>query len=378
MKKVISIIILFALIFYSCKSQNNNIVEYKENISFPTGFQSHGSFSGMFYQDNEPYFYFGELISRKIIKVFNKDANLVKEISLKNQEYLNLAANMYMPSMDSVIVTFGHPVQKVLVTNSKGETIFEKYFKQFIRTDSIDYALDSPFALNTAFYHNSVYLFNNGFKQLSYDMTQEQYVAIQRLANKTPMICQIELDNQDKEPIYFGDNFAKRIYDNDSIATFHFPKFKVENNYLFYVIKGYGKILVVNLNNNEIFKILDIKHKNKRLGIEQRKFKNYESYSKDEEDSEKNGSIFNVVWDKFREVYYILICEGEREKYKRKCFIQIFDKEFKFRKEIEIGDKNDAYLFDCKNVIVLDKGLLIKYNTSDSKSMVYRLYNINL
>ncbi len=172
MKKLITFTLLCTMSCLFGISQNdNNILKYDKDIKFPTGFQAHASFSGVFYQDNEPYYYFGELISRKVIKVFDKDANLVKDISLKGTKYLDLAKNMNMIAMDSIIIALGDPVQVVFLANSNGEIFFEKHFPQYIITDTIDFALDSPFDLHTPFYNNSVYLQNNALKQIGYHWT---------------------------------------------------------------------------------------------------------------------------------------------------------------------------------------------------------------
>ncbi len=201
---------------------------------------------------------------------------------------------------------------------------------------------------------------------------------MKKYANKEPLVCQINLDNPDKEPIYFGNDFKRKVYSNDSIEVFNFPNFKIENKYLFYVIEGYGKILVIDLDKNEIFKILDIEHNNRHIGIDFCNFIDFETSSKiSKEVYERGERISNIVWDKFQEKYYIFIHVHKKSKSNQVSFMQIWDKDLNFQKEIKFNGKKEERWY-YRNIIITDKGLMIKYDTPDSKSMVYKKYNINL
>lgn len=359
MKNII-IIIAICTLFCSCKSKNDNyIIEFKKDITFNVGFQAGESFSGTFYNNNEPHYYFSEVVSRKVVKIFDKNANLVKEISLKNQEYLNLARNLYMPSMDSIIITIGDPVQKVLVTNSKGETLFEKYFEQYIRTDSIDYALDAPLWLPAARYNNNIYLINGAFKQLQYNATPDQYALMRSIVNRQPRICQVSLDTN-INPIYFGNNTLSKIYDNDTVNVGNPPFFTIGNHYLFDIARHSGKIAVFDLTTNKLCKILEIKHNNKIIG--ERKSNNKDVICKE-------LSIDNIVWDKYRELYYVLLSRGVKNKYQ--VIIQIFDKNFHFKQEVEMKDR-----LSTLTVLVSKEGISLRLISND-KNVTYKLYSIN-
>ncbi len=378
MKRIILVVLLCIALCCSCKSQSYNTFTYIGDVNFPVGFTANDRCSGLFYQDNEPYYYFGELTSRKIIKIFDKNAKLVKEISLKNLNLPNTSHRMCMPSMDSIVMLFGHPLIEILVADSNGKTIFEKWFPPFIRTDTVDYALNAPRFYKPILYNNKIYLKNDAFKQLSDEMTTEKYVAFRKYAIKEPLICKIELDDPNKKPIYFGNDFSKKIFNNDSIERFtSYATFKIENNYLFDLIEGYGKILVIDLKTDSIFKILNIHHKNKPIGIEQRIFKDYQTYSKDEEEALKNWFINNVIWDKYRKVYYMFLLKNIGITSKQTCFIQIYDQNLNFQKEIKFNGKGTHLYFD--NVLITDKGLMIQDDSpNNNKNIVYKLYNVNL
>ncbi len=301
--------------------------------------------------------------------MFDKNSNLVKEISLKQQEYLSYAQHAYMPSMDSVIVTISRPLQKLLVTNSNGETIFEKYFQQFVRTDSIDHALNAPMWLPLTYYNNSVYLLYDAFKKLQYTTTPEEYASIRNIANRQPRICKVDLSNPDAEPICFGKNTLSKMYDNDTIDEITNPPFfSIGNHYLFDIKSHCGKIAVFDLNTNKLFKILEIKHNNKVIGIKQYKFKSLEESNRIYEQNYHKWALDNVIWDKYRELYYVFFRGGVKQNYR--VMMQIFDKNLDFKQEIEIKDRVSTL-----SMYAVKEGLLLR-DDADKKNVTYKLYSI--
>ena len=370
MKNFITIALFCIIAYTSCQSQDDNVLEFKKEICFPTGFWAGSSHSGVFYEDNEPYYYFAELTSRKIIKIFDKDSKLVKEISLKTQPYINMTHSIYMPCMDSVIVMIGRPVQKVLVTNSKGETLFEKYFQQFVRTDSINYALEAPMWLPSAYYNKNIYMISNAYKQTGDETPAGQYAEIRNIANRQPRICQINLQDSSLSPIYFGKNTLSKIYDNDTIEHDSWCEFHICNHYLFDVTHDYGKIAVFDLKTNTLVKVLEIKHNNKIAGIEQIKHGDL-PYNKIYELSNKSWQIQTILWDQYKDSYYIFIAKSKKE-----LVVQIFDKNLTFKKEIDISKlRGPGWIIDY---YMTRDGLAIPSTDKKSSNICYKVYDINI
>lgn len=91
------------------------------------------------------------------------------------------------------------------------------------------------------------------------------------------------------------------------------------------------------------------------------------------------GSVVDVVWDKYRERYYVMIRGSAPEKGHGNIIIQAFDKDFNFYKEIIIYTSNTQ--FSARGAMAVEDGLLLFYANHENKdikdhSVVYWLFDI--
>ncbi len=88
MSNKIFLSVLILLIAVSCSNKKGTHITDK--LSFSVGFDFQHNFSGVFFdrEINAELIYFAEPVSKKVIKIFDLNGNLIETISLKPIDYL--------------------------------------------------------------------------------------------------------------------------------------------------------------------------------------------------------------------------------------------------------------------------------------------------
>jgi hypothetical protein len=366
------IILIFCLFLFLPCSSKNDILKLKKEIVFNVGMPIKSC--GTFYENDSMYFYFAELASRKQIKIYNSNTDLVKTISLKKFNYLDMAENIYMPCMDSIILVIGNPVQLVYLIDDNANILYQRVFPQFVNTDSITYALDASFLDYSACIYNnnnSIYLLLNAFRYLDTSIHLKEYVECNRIANNSPLFYNVSLNKKDSMITYIGNNLLPIVYPNDTIFRVHYPYFKIDNDYLFNFIYEFGKIMIIDTRTKKYIKTIQIKSRYAKIGID---VINFTDKNKDSQWDKIGESwrVQNIVWDKFKQCYYIFITKGA---YNNDVIIQRLDANFHLVAEKKMINNNNLRF---TNVVVIKDGLLINiYNEKNTNNAIYKLYSVN-
>lgn len=385
MKKIllqVSIIIsLFTI--SSCTKAQNKELQSNEEVIFNTGYYVKPWHRGNFYdKDSNLFFYFSEPVSHKEIQIFNRKQQLVKKISLKHIDYIYAARSIQMPSMDSIIISIGQPLQTIFVLDSNANIIYQRYFSFFFVEEGTKYAYEistTPFQI----YKNGyMYIYQNTTGRNVEDdgfVTDEGYIELLKHNYRRKHFVKFKLDSIVPEQIKFG-NYYNQIYNYEtSYKGFH-PDYKVENNKLFHFCTYTNKVAITDCDNLDSVKIITINSKYTPIGLKERKITNGIDRNKVPERMRKDenfvsGKICNVAWDNYREVYYFFIRSKYKEKWVCDYIIQVFDKDFNFIKEIKLDD----YDYISNNgIVVIKEGILLNETKEENeKKIFYRLCTID-
>jgi hypothetical protein len=377
-------ICIMCLICFSCTGQEENIKPLK-SFTFPTGYFARSKFCGNFYdKDSNLFFYFGEPVSYKEIQIFDSNQKLVKKVSLRNLDYIYGAQTITMPCLDSIIITIANPLQLVYVLDSNANIIYEKYFPYSYIKDSITYEYGATTTGNKIYHDGYIYLSNEVV--LPYNSAKE-FAKCLRHEYSEFQFFKIKLDSNNNERQQFG-NYFDRIYKYPTSYRNCLHQYTIENNYIFHYFVQTNKVAITNCNDIYNTKIIDLKSKYTTIGLKEdevtEKSNLRKIYDKNENIScFSTGSLFNVVWDNYRNRYYFFI-KTKFEKDTSRCdwIIQTFDTNFNFVKECKINNDDD---FDFHDISITKEGLLINCNlyfygkreNTTKREMVYKLYAID-
>jgi hypothetical protein len=151
----------------------------------------------------------------------------------------------------------------------------------------------------------------------------------------------------------------------------HYPYFKIDNDYLFNFIYEFGKIMIIDTRTKKYIKTIQIKSRYAKIGID---VINFTDKNKDSQWDKIGESwrVQNIVWDKFKQCYYIFITKGA---YNNDVIIQRLDANFHLVAEKKMINNNNLRF---TNVVVIKDGLLINiYNEKNTNNAIYKLYSVN-
>jgi hypothetical protein len=376
-------ICIMCLICFSCTGQEENIKPLK-SFAFPTGYFVQTSFCGNFYdKDSNLFFYFGEPVSYKEIQIFDSKQKLVKKVSLKNIDYIAKAQTINIPCLDSIIITIGRPVQLIYILDSNANIIYKRYFPKSYIKDSIMCEYATSTMGNDIYYNGYIYLSNDVLLPFG---DPKEFVRYLKWDYSGLHFSKIRLDTSCYRH-EFG-NYFDRVYKYPTSYRSCAQRYRVVNNYIFHYFAMVNKLAITDCDNTENIKIIELKSKYTPIGLREREIKEDDEINSIFNKMEyascfSTGSLFNVVWDNYRNRYYFFI-KTKFEKDTSRCdwIIQTFDTNFNFVKECKINNDDD---FAFHNISITKEGLLINCNlylygkkeNTTKKEMVYKLYAID-
>lgn len=377
-------LVIISLLLMSCQTKETELKEKREFV-FPTGYYVGPRCCGNFYdKDSNLFFYFAEPVSHKEIQIFNESQELVKRISLKDIEYIQLSKNIEMPCMDSIIITIGNPLQLIYVLDSDANVIYRKYLPHDYIKDSIVYEYGTSPPIFGYRYYNNGYIFIGNIALLPFDNTEE-YMRYIKTDYKNPKFSKIKLDSLNAEVQLFGGYYDK-VYESEFSFRFSQIDYKVVNNHIFNRCWPTNKVAVINCTNVDSVKVISLNSKYTTIGLGDIQIDKNDIIYKIQDKLFANmysqtGSLLNVVWDNYRQRYYFFIrTKCDSKTYTRDGILQVFDKSFNFVKEMKLSNSTE---FELCDITVTKEGLLINYNrygkeeNTTKKDMVYKLYAID-
>lgn len=386
MKKILVQVFIIISLFTisSCTKAQEKELQLKEELVFDVGYDVKPWFLGNFYdKDSNLFFYFSEPVSHKEIQIFNREQQLVKKISLKHIDYLYLARMIKMPSMDSIIISIAEPLQLIYVLDSNANILYRHDFPlSTTKEDGDEYNYNEALAYNNGY----VYMDNNHKYRM---ITAEQFVySLKKVHNEMPIFSRMRMDTVSHTVEEFG-NYNNKIYKYETSYRHDFQYCKIENDKLFHFTSYTNKVAITDLNNLDSVKIVSVYSKYTPIGLEDfRITEKTDVYNEIyvngvdimyDRSLFASGRVFDVLWDKYRQLYYFFIKTkySDRKMSDYGWIIQVFDKDFNFIRESKI--RRDR-AFVLQNNMVLQEGLLLNCDGIKKEkgyAEVYRIYDID-
>ena len=375
----ICVTLLFVLLC-SFTPQKISLKKEKE-LSINVGFTSR--FEGTYYDKtlNKDLFYYSDVVTYDCVKIFDDDFRLIRAIKLDNIPYLDMARDLEVISNDSILITVGNPVQLIYVVNFEGKIINRIFTRKLQGIDTNNYTMDVALFYKKIYANSKVYLKHRPYRDVNKYYLDYGYASkIDSILMVSPYIASINLDTNSTKINKLFYSIYKENYDYGDVID-DMANYCIANNKLFLPILHNGKIYVIDLFTDNIEKVFTLSSKYTNIGFVNKKKtrSNYIEVSDQilETQLYYSGGFSNIIWDKYRKLYYIIITHETKERLKSKTFsVQVCDEKFN-----KIGEyKFDFKKYDIYNLQVCKDGLLIKTNQQDKeydkKICKYNLFSI--
>ncbi len=350
MKKYFLFLVLLNLLF-SCSPKKTELhkgsFKAKDTLSFNVGFQT----GNIKYteQNGQEYLAFCEFITFKQIKVFNLKKKLLYATSLKpimKKEKVSLIGFDFI-APDTLGLLSYHK-NKVFIINNQSDIIFKKDYTPLFLKNAMLFA---PLDFKNNFIRTGVLYFNRN-KQISYNEYNVNKLNFSRLMSDTNIYDSIP-------PSFQIDSIYPRFMSNDELAHEGCNILMTDSLNIFYT--AYSDSLYLYNLSGELKKIIAVKSDYVQPACV--KAVTYERYLDDSDlpnrNLRTNGFIYDVLWDKYRQLYYCLVSDKMEGKLSPFSVI-IYNKNFKKLDEF----KMNHHQYKPTTFVGL-KGLYIKHITTD-------------
>lgn len=383
----ISFLVLSGLIS-SCI--NKNLKEIKitpiKNLEYETGFDYNYKNAKVFYSQelNRELIYFADIVTQKKISFFDLNGKKLYDIPLNYVTNNGYDIDSYeVLNKDSVaVLTLYNNI--VFLLNKKGDCLKTVYLDSLIKDKN-----KNRFEYYSIKYKNknNFVLAANWLGSDTSKIPQNSYAHLEYFYRNLPLqpkLVSLNIFNSNQHNVLWGlDSAYSKITKNNELNIFvETNKFlSTEKNIFFYSWYS-NKIFQINKENLQLEKKITIDANGQNIGVVPKylnqKNQNY-IFDSVSIGLQSQASISNVIFDKYRNFFYVIIANKHDIKYKgkgRNYSILVYDKNFEKINEVYL-DKElylPSLLFPCKEGVLIG----IDSKTNDNHSYAkFKLFKVD-
>ena len=379
-------VILITVFIYACKKDKEITLTLKNKIYLPTNKDIDFSCFKVDDNENKEYIYFKSAgaSSNDSIYICNSKGMLIESISLKyfvsNNEDSRVAG-FYPSTLDSIYVTCFN--SKYIYLINRNGIILKKIKPDFNKNYTFK---DNDFQLSYGVFHKfgNSYLVNQYYNYSKLAKTNNTTNSYKKLFTTSPSFL---IDINDSTYTYqeFG-NYPDEFKSNKGNFFYYYStssKTINNNNQIIYLWRSLNKLYVYN-KENKLVTIKEIRNKNFKP-VELFPEVSYFDYAYLNDYTIGNGLYENILYDKYRKLYYISYRPAYTKEYLQKnkiqyaCFapfdLLILDENFNIINEINFPPNK----YVCSIIEVCKEGLLIGNSSlgiSDSTEKSVSLFEV--
>ncbi|CAN5458799.1 hypothetical protein BH10BAC1_BH10BAC1_08670 [soil metagenome] len=377
MKSIYLTLLMLSLLAASCDKTLNK-AEVKKEIEFNIGFNY--STHGVFYNKSNAteYIYFADYTSKKCLKIFSLDGELVDSISLKSAvEELDEINRISIISPDTIVINSRYS-NKIAILNKKG-ICWKRLDLDTLLNDKNGNHYEIGCSIPNILKDGSL-LFRSYFKYNTHDLLNktepEDQLGYMKYFYKncytSPRLIKVTNIYSERPTVTFAlHNFYKNISPSPDIIT-ESPNYSVLNNFVFDFSVFSDQLFQINSKTLTIEKKIQIKSKYSPIGFKPIPINEQTILTVQDvinQNYRTKGFLSNIFYNSTKNEYYVLVFHEikkenvNKQDYYKAFSVIIYDSTFTNSREYQFA----ATEYQSGFAIMTEEGLMIpkKENTSD-------------
>ena len=313
-----TLFLLLVISLSNCATKHGQQLTKMEDKYVDLGFASSPRCDGTFFNrlTGEQMYYYSNIFTTKCVKIFDSNFQLKATIPLNDFPDRQNIRWIQVIAQDTVAILCYRGIDVVYVCDFSGKitrTIDTHGMKEG------DMHFETPMASGTSLYHDSKlylkYALNKSKLYHSHDQNYETYKKSDSMLMDCPYMVSIDLFTNDSAQVFnklfyniYKENYeyGDAIYDD---GGYHF----IANDKLFMFIGHNGKLYIVDLQTQQIEKIITLESDHTKIGYSMKPYR-YTPDSYTEHKGKQHSflwynasNITSIAWDRHKKQYYISI-----------------------------------------------------------------------